>query len=131
VLLARERAKHMRNHQAKRLARQHAKRVARQRAKRLARQHAKHRAKAKARPAPRPVAVSPHLQAIAACESGGNPRAIGGGGMYRGKYQFSYATWAAVGGQGDPAAAPEPEQDRRAAILYAQAGAGQWPVCGS
>ena len=51
--------------------------------------------------------------------------------MYRGKYQFDHATWAAVGGTGDPAAAPEAEQDRRAAILYAQAGAGQWPVCGA
>lgn len=76
------------------------------------------------------VTVSPALSAIAACESGGNPRAIGGGGMYRGKYQFSYATWAAVGGSGDPAAAPEAEQDYRAALLYAQAGPGQWPVCG-
>jgi len=74
--------------------------------------------------------VPPQLEAIAACESGGNPRAVGGGGAYRGKYQFSPATWAAVGGSGDPAAAPEAEQDRRAAILYAQSGAGQWPVCG-
>jgi hypothetical protein len=75
--------------------------------------------------------ASPALQAIAACESGGNPSAIGGGGAYRGKYQFSYATWAAVGGSGDPAAASEAEQDSRAARLYAQSGAGQWPVCGS
>jgi hypothetical protein len=77
-----------------------------------------------------PVAVSPALQAIAACESGGNPRAIGGGGLYRGKYQFDYGTWAAVGGKGDPAAASEAEQDARAAILYARAGASPWPVCG-
>jgi hypothetical protein len=77
------------------------------------------------------VAAPPHLQAIAQCESGGNPRAIGGGGQFRGKYQFTYATWAAVGGSGDPAAAPEGEQDRRAAMLYAQSGPGQWPVCGS
>ncbi|WP_354701962.1 hypothetical protein DSM112329_02307 [Paraconexibacter sp. AEG42_29] len=76
------------------------------------------------------VPIPAHLAAIAACESGGDPAAIGGGGTYRGKYQFSYATWATVGGQGDPAAAPEAEQDRRAAMLYAQAGAGQWPVCG-
>lgn len=76
------------------------------------------------------VAVSPALQAIAACESGGNPRAIGGGGVYRGKYQFSRETWAAVGGSGDPAAAPEAEQDRRAQMLYDRAGPGQWPVCG-
>jgi hypothetical protein len=74
--------------------------------------------------------ASPALQAIAACESGGNPSAIGGGGAYRGKYQFSYATWAAVGGHGDPAAASEAEQDSRAAQLYASSGAGQWPVCG-
>ena len=72
-----------------------------------------------------------HLQAIAACESGGNPRAIGGGGAYRGKYQFDRQTWASVGGSGDPAAAPEAEQDKRAAMLYARAGAAPWPVCGS
>ena len=65
------------------------------------------------------------------CESGGDPRAIGGGGAYRGKYQFSYSTWAGVGGTGDPAAAPEAEQDRRAAMLYDRSGPGQWPVCGS
>jgi hypothetical protein len=74
--------------------------------------------------------VPGNLQAIAACESGGNPRAVGGGGAFRGKYQFTYATWQAVGGSGDPAAAPEGEQDARAARLYASAGAGQWPVCG-
>ena len=77
------------------------------------------------------VSVAPSsLAAIAACESGGNPRAIGGGGAYRGKYQFSPSTWASVGGSGDPAAASEGEQDKRAAILYARAGASPWPVCG-
>jgi hypothetical protein len=70
------------------------------------------------------------LEAIAACESGGNPSAVGGGGAYRGKYQFSRETWASVGGEGDPADAPESEQDRRAATLYAREGAGHWPVCG-
>ena len=78
----------------------------------------------------RAVAVPAHLQAIAACESGGDPRAVSADGSYRGKYQFSYATWAAVGGSADPAAASEAEQDMRAALLYARAGAGQWPVCG-
>ena len=72
-----------------------------------------------------------HLQAIAACESGGDPHAIGGGGAYRGKYQFDYGTWASVGGSGDPAAASEAEQDRRAAMLYARSGSAPWPVCGS
>ena len=70
------------------------------------------------------------LASIARCESGGNPRAISAGGTYRGKYQFSYSTWASVGGKGDPAAASETEQDRRAAILYRTGGAGHWPVCG-
>ncbi|MEX2252970.1 MAG: transglycosylase family protein [Thermoleophilaceae bacterium] len=70
------------------------------------------------------------LQRIAQCESGGNPGAIGGGGAYRGKYQFSPDTWRSLGGSGDPAKAPESEQDRRAAQLYARSGAGQWPSCG-
>jgi Transglycosylase-like domain len=70
------------------------------------------------------------LEAIAACESGGDPTAIGGGGIYRGKYQFTYETWQSVGGTGDPAVAPEAEQDRRAAMLLARDGGGQWPVCG-
>ena len=86
-------------------------------------------AKLRAQPRPKPVVVPPHLQAIAECESGGDPTAIGGGGLYRGKYQFSVATWQAVGGKGDPAAAPEAEQDRRAIILYNTSGPGQWPVC--
>ena len=76
------------------------------------------------------AAVPPHLEVIAQCESGGDPTAIGGGGQFRGKYQFTYETWAAVGGSGDPAQAPEGEQDRRAAILYETSGPGQWPVCG-
>jgi hypothetical protein len=76
------------------------------------------------------VPVPAHLASIAACESGGNPQAIGGGGAYRGKYQFDYGTWASVGGRGDPAAASEAEQDMRAALLYARAGASPWPVCG-
>jgi hypothetical protein len=76
------------------------------------------------------VAIPPVLKSIAQCESRGDPRAISSGGTYRGKYQFSYATWATVGGKGDPAAASETEQDRRAAILYRSGGPGHWPVCG-
>jgi hypothetical protein len=73
--------------------------------------------------------ASPALQAIAACESGGNPRADTGNGFY-GKYQFTLQTWQAIGGSGNPAQASEAEQDRRAARLLATAGAAQWPVCG-
>jgi hypothetical protein len=70
------------------------------------------------------------LEAIASCESGGDPTAVSSDGSYRGKYQFSFETWAAVGGSGDPATASEAEQDYRAALLYVQSGPGQWPVCG-
>lgn len=70
------------------------------------------------------------LESIASCESGGDPTIISSDGSYRGKYQFSFETWASVGGSGDPAAAPEAEQDYRAALLYAQSGSSPWPVCG-
>jgi Transglycosylase-like domain len=77
---------------------------------------------------PRSTASAP-LQAIAVCESGGNPSTNTGNGFY-GKYQFTMATWQSVGGSGSPAAASEAEQDRRAAMLYARAGSSPWPVCG-
>jgi len=70
------------------------------------------------------------LEAIASCESGGDPTSVSSDGSYRGKYQFSYETWASVSGSGDPAAATEEEQDYRAALLYAAAGSSPWPVCG-
>jgi peptidoglycan hydrolase-like protein with peptidoglycan-binding domain len=75
-------------------------------------------------------APSSALAAIAQCESGGDPTAVSPGGQYRGKYQFSRETWAEYGGTGDPAAAPEAEQDRIAAALYAARGTQPWPVCG-
>jgi hypothetical protein len=74
-------------------------------------------------------AASPTLEAIAACESGGDPATDTGNGFY-GKYQFTLSTWSAVGGSGNPAHASEAEQDRRAAILYEQSGPSPWPVCG-
>jgi hypothetical protein len=80
--------------------------------------------------APRSAAASTTLARIAACESGGNPTAVSSSGRYRGKYQFSRATWRAMGGTGDPAKAPEAEQDRLAAALLAKAGTAPWPVCG-
>jgi hypothetical protein len=70
------------------------------------------------------------LAKIAQCESGGNPTAVSSSGHYRGKYQFSRATWREYGGSGDPAAAPEAEQDRIAAALLAARGTSPWPVCG-
>ncbi|MFL5884395.1 MAG: transglycosylase family protein [Thermoleophilaceae bacterium] len=73
--------------------------------------------------------VSAKLEQIAQCESGGNPKAVSPDGQYRGKYQFDRDTWASLGGSGDPAAAPESEQDRLAAQLYRQRGASSWPNC--
>lgn len=71
-----------------------------------------------------------NLESVAQCESGGNPNAVSPSGQYRGKYQFDQQTWQSVGGSGDPAAAPEAEQDRRAAQLQSQRGSQPWPVCG-
>lgn len=93
------------------------------------------------KPAEEPVAEKPvaeedaaggssRLARIARCESGGDPTAISADGQYRGKYQFSRATWRDVGGKGDPAKAPEAEQDQMAQLLLAQRGTSPWPVCG-
>jgi uncharacterized protein YabE (DUF348 family) len=78
---------------------------------------------------PRPSSAL-NWAALAACESGGRPDAVSGTGTYRGMYQFSYQTWAGVGGSGDPAAASAAEQTMRAQALYERSGAGQWPHCG-
>lgn len=63
------------------------------------------------------------------CESGNN-YANKRNPFYRGAYQFSYGTWAAMGGSGDPADASPAEQDMRAKKLFDRSGAGQWPICG-
>jgi soluble lytic murein transglycosylase-like protein len=83
-------------------------------------------------PSPESVGVSSStLQAIAACESGGDPTAVSADGAYHGLYQFDYGTWASMGGSGDPAAASPAEQTYRAALLYSQSGSSPWPICGS
>jgi len=76
---------------------------------------------------PSPATVT--LDAIAHCESRGDPTAVSQDGVYRGKYQFDMATWQSVGGAGDPARAPEREQDRRAQMLAAERGTAPWPSC--
>ena len=70
------------------------------------------------------------LESIASCESGGDPEAVSPEGTYRGKYQFDQGTWESVGGHGDPAQAPEAEQDYRAALLLSESGTSPWPICG-
>jgi hypothetical protein len=83
-------------------------------------------------PSPESVGVSSStLEAIAACESGGDPTAVDSSGTYHGLYQFDYGTWGSVGGSGDPAAASPAEQTYRAALLYSQSGSSPWPICGS
>jgi hypothetical protein len=82
-----------------------------------------------ASPAPSGTRVPAALRRIAACESGGNPRAISRDGRYRGKYQFDLSTWRAIGGSGDPAKASEAEQDRRAVALYRKRGTAPWANC--
>lgn len=88
--------------------------------------------KPKAEKAPAiPAAARATLERIAECESGGNPKAVSSNGLYRGKYQFHRDTWRSVGGSGDPAAAPEREQDRRAYSLFKREGTSPWPHCGA
>jgi hypothetical protein len=84
-----------------------------------------------AKPAATGGGTSATLARIARCESGGDPTAISSSGRYRGKYQFSRATWRGLGGSGDPAAAPESVQDAMAAKLLARRGTSPWPVCGA
>jgi peptidoglycan hydrolase-like protein with peptidoglycan-binding domain len=76
-----------------------------------------------------PADASTVLAKIAQCESGGNIAAVSPSGQYRGKYQFSQATWEALGGTGDPAEAEESVQDMFAARLYAERGLAPWPAC--
>jgi peptidoglycan hydrolase-like protein with peptidoglycan-binding domain len=71
------------------------------------------------------------LAKIAQCESGGDPTVISPDHRYRGKYQFTRATWRSLGGTGDPAKADEATQDAMAAKLYAARGTAPWPVCGA
>ena len=73
--------------------------------------------------------VAAVMAKIAQCESGGNPTAVSPSGQYRGKYQFSQATWESLGGTGDPAEADENVQDMYAAGLYNQRGLAPWPAC--
>ena len=68
--------------------------------------------------------------ALAYCESSGNPRAVGGGGIYFGLYQFNLTTWHGVGGRGNPIDNSPAEQTYRAKLLYKDRGSQPWPVCG-
>jgi hypothetical protein len=125
--------RHASRHEARLEAKAERKAKAKKRAKKRAKLARKQGAQGAAAPQQQVAGATQtpgHLASIAACESGGNPSAVGGGGTYRGKYQFDQQTWSSVGGSGDPASAPEAEQDKRAAMVYSQRGASAWPVCG-
>ena len=82
--------------------------------------------------APAPARVRPTgdvWSALAACESGGNPAAHGGGGRYHGAFQFSLATWRSLGYEGDPHENSYSVQLEAAQRLQARSGWGQWPRC--
>ena len=68
----------------------------------------------------------------AKCESGGDPNAIGGGGRYRGAFQFMKATWrtSPKSPGGDPIDYSYTTQAVVAVKLKHRDGAGHWPVCG-
>jgi hypothetical protein len=68
----------------------------------------------------------------AKCESGKDPDAIGGGGIYRGAFQFMKSTWKASPKSpgGDPVDYSYVTQAVVAVALKNKDGAHHWPVCG-
>ncbi len=66
------------------------------------------------------------------CESGGDPDAIGGGGRYRGAFQFMKSTWkrSPKSPGGDPVAYNYTTQAVVAVALKKRDGTAHWPVCG-
>jgi resuscitation-promoting factor RpfB len=121
---------------AHRAARAEARRAARRAAQRAAALAAQHQArKARKAPSTSSAAAQPSgasLSGVWACiaqhESGGNPAANTGNGFY-GAFQFTLASWQAVGGPpGLPSNYPLSVQLHYAEVLQAQSGWGNWPV---
>jgi hypothetical protein len=91
------------------------------------------------RPTPPPTTTAPRPQRVAptgdiwgrlaACESGGNTRAVGGGGRYFGAFQFSLSSWQRTGHSGNPIDYPYDVQLQAAQTLQSMSGWSQWPVC--
>jgi LysM repeat protein len=65
------------------------------------------------------------LDAIADCESGGDPNVVNASG-HGGLFQFDAGTWRSVGGSGRPENASVAEQYKRAALLLASRGTQPW-----
>jgi hypothetical protein len=68
----------------------------------------------------------------ARCESGRDPKAVGGGGRYRGAFQFRKDTWRAAPKSpgGDPVRYSYKTQAVVAVALKRKDGAHHWPTCG-
>ena len=66
---------------------------------------------------------------IVMCESGGNYSAYNSSSGAGGAYQILPSTWRAYGGEGLPHQASKAEQDRIAAMIWADSGPGAWS-CG-
>lgn len=66
---------------------------------------------------------------IVMCESGGDYSAVNSSSGAGGAYQIMPSTWEAYGGTGLPQDASKAEQDRIAALIYADSGTSPW-VCG-
>ena len=66
------------------------------------------------------------------CESGGDPNAIGGGGSFRGAFQFMKSTWrtSPKSPGGDPIDYDYRTQAVVAVALKNRDGEQHWPVCG-
>lgn len=86
--------------------------------------------------APRPVVATPRAAvggdvwgALARCESGGNPKSVGGGGRFYGAFQFTPSTWRSLGYSGLPTDHDYGTQLAAAQKLQARSGWGQWPHC--
>lgn len=63
---------------------------------------------------------------IVMCESGGNYSAVNSSSGAGGAYQIMPSTWEAYGGKGLPQDASKAEQDRIAALIWADSGPGAW-----
>jgi hypothetical protein len=87
-------------------------------------------APAVAGPAPTPVQGDP-FDALAQCESGGNPGAVNAAGPYYGAFQFSQGTWDSVAPDmpGRPTQYSYAQQKTAAQRLQAARGWSPWPHC--
>jgi hypothetical protein len=126
--VARAKARRAARAEARRAARRAAHRAAVVAAQRQARQAHKTPSTSSAPAQPSGASLSGVWACIAQHESGGNPAANSGNGFY-GAFQFTLASWQAVGGPpGLPSNYPLSVQLHYAEVLQAQSGWGNWPV---